>query len=264
MPESLQQKVDRMTPGMEVTVTFGGRSHPCTVTGETWIVNEFLYVGDDAVRCEGIMNRKITAIDMPDPEPPYSEGDAVLIGTGTRAGHTATVTGRMVWCDDHEAWEVEVRFGSVLDKYVPDRLTLVPPEPAPFQPGDIVRYARGMKGHERSFLDARREVVECRPNEAGGGGWRVDYTYVDEALDRTMSWAAGASGWDWADTLERVPEPAEPDYPAILVTYTGGDERIRERMSWGFGGQEWDHWLTDPDVATVQALRPAEYLRGGA
>jgi len=269
MPESLQQKVDRMTAGMEVTVTFGGEwpgtcIGPLTLGGndlELWLK----VTGNTVRHGDGRVDNSVTAIDMPDPECPYEMGARVLVdGGGTPAGFQATVTGRMGWCDDHEAWEVEVRFGSVLDKYVPDRLTLVPPEPAPFQPGDKVRYARGMTGHQRSFLDARREVVECRPNEAGGGGWRVDYTYVDEALDRTMSWAAGASGWDLADTLERVPEPAEPDCPAILVTGVDGISNALTRDVLGrYAALPLSDWLTSSHVATVQALRPAEYLRGG-
>lgn len=187
MPESLQQKVDRMTAGMEVTVTFGGGNPGICAGPLVSQTGKSLYVVKRQVRCYvGRVNPEITAIDMPDPSCPYGDGDAVLIGAGTRAGRTATVTGRMVWCDDHEAWEVEVRFEGGLDKYVPENLTLV------------------------------------------------------------------------------SPYPAEPDCPAILVTGVDGISNALTRDVLGrYAALPLSDWLTSSHIATVQALRPAEYLRGG-
>jgi len=257
MPESLQQKVDRMTAGMEVTVAFGG-TRPGTVTGPVTSEGGVLFVVGRPVRFnDGRVNPFITAIDMPDPACPYSDGDAVLIVTGTRAGMTANVTGRMVWCDDHEAWEVEVRFEGGLDQYVPEDLTLVPPDPAPFKPGDKVRWnaeTRALNGGDEN----RQTVDSCEQRQ---GQWRVNYAH------RTQ-------GWDWAHDLELVPVP---DCPAILVTYTSGNRKQPEVQArrqtldgtvyYGHSTLGWwvdHHESTEYGVAAVQALHPTEYLRGGA
>jgi hypothetical protein len=65
--------------------------------------------------------------------------------------------------------------------------------------------------------------------------------------------------------VERVvpPEPAEPDCPAILVTYTDGGVSAFGGVKGQYAGVKIGTWLTRAGIATVQALRPAEYLRGG-
>jgi len=187
MPESLQQKVDRMTAGMEVTVTFGDRAHPCTVRGETWMaVDGYLYVGDDAIRvANGKVNPRITSIDMPEPECPYSEGDRLL----SASLHEFTATGSMVWCEECGTWDVE--------------------------------------------------------------GKNAGEPYTARALKAPVTLVALV--------------PAESDRPAILVTYTDGSVEAKKRGEHGknYGGLSLNWWLTSSGVATVQALRPAEYLRGG-
>jgi len=203
MSETLQQKVDRMTPGMDVTVVVDGRSRGTyTVTGRAappeW-TEGVLFVGGTCVRMYGgKVNPVITDITMLDPECPYSKGDRVLATRGPEGGTTGTATGRMAWCEDHVRWEVEVE----------------------------------------GFLDC---------------------VYAAEAL-----------------TLA-TPEPAEPDCPAILVTYTDGNfkqpevqaRRVTTDGTVYYGHSTLGWWTHDPEsteygVATVQALRPAEYLRGGA
>ena len=177
MPEPLQQKVDRMTAGMEVTVTFGG-TRPGTVTGPVTSEGGVLFVVGRPVRFnDGRVNPFITAIDMPDPECPFTGGERVQ-----GKGEAFTATGCMTWCEECGEWEVE---GLLL-----------------------------------------------------GGG---THGYVGP--------------------VERVvpPEPAEPDCPAILVTYPSGKTFVVSEFTF----YSLSSWITSPDVATVQALRPAEYLRGG-
>lgn len=99
-------------------------------------------------------------------------------------------------------------------------------------------------------------------------------TAADDAADdaHTERWQeARARGRETTQPTLVPPEPAEPDCPAILVTYTDGGSPVLLRRTWdgkwgrdynGYqGGDTWTALLND--VATVQALRPAEYLRGG-
>lgn len=180
MPESLQQKVDRMTAGMEVTVTFGG-GEPGTCTGplnQPYAGLTLTLVGRYVRFADGSPNHRITAIDMPDPECPFEIGARVRV-----AGHGwVYIVAGWDYYDAWKAWFVRAEVESERESHGlwrPDELTLVPPE------------------------------------------------------------------------------PAEPDCPAILVTYTDGVVMVK------YNDMSLDWWLTRPDVATVQALRPAEYLRGG-
>lgn len=239
MPESLQQKVDRMTAGMEVTVTFrDGREW--TVVGEVCALTSAslsLAVGRDAVRySDGEVGPYVTAIDMPDPECPYSKGDRLLSCSGV--GFTAT--GRMVWCETCKTWDVE---GKNADEPYTARalkapVTLVPPEPA--------------EHDHKGFSEEK--CVRC--------GWVMGRAPLNCMNDDTPH-VFPSQQQRASDRCERV-EPAEPDCPAILVTYTDGTTTYVAPLSRGMYGQyPLDDWLTRPDVATVQALRPAEYLRGG-
>lgn len=187
MPESLQQKVDRMTAGMEVTVTFGG-DYPGTVTGPVTLgtYTRQLSVAGRMVRFHhGGFTADVTSIDMPDPECPYSEGDRLL----SASLHEFTATGCMVWCEECETWDVE--------------------------------------------------------------GKNAGEPYTARALKAPVTLVALV--------------PAESDRPAILVTYTDGSVEAKKRGEHGknYGGLSLNWWLTSSGVATVQALRPAEYLRGG-
>ena len=47
------------------------------------------------------------------------------------------------------------------------------------------------------------------------------------------------------------------------MTYTDGEVFAFGGVKGKYAGVKIGTWLTSPDVATVQALRPAEYLRGG-
>ena len=187
MPESLQQKVDRMTAGTEVTVTFGG-DYPGTVSGPVRLgvyPGQLRVVGQFVRGADHQPPPDITAIDMPDPEPPFEMG-ARVVGVGDGSKRVWTVTD-WLFDDAFEAWMVRLADGNIRGLSDPDELTLAPPE------------------------------------------------------------------------------PAEPDPPAILVTYTGGYQEVAAaNRHGGLGRYPLAVWLGKSDVATVQALRPAEYLRGGA
>lgn len=49
----------------------------------------------------------------------------------------------------------------------------------------------------------------------------------------------------------------------VTVTYTDGKFCAYGRLDGLYAAISLKRWLTRPDIATVQALRPAEYLRGG-
>lgn len=251
MPESLQQKVDRMTAGMEVTVTFGG-DRPCIVTGPTrgayepphpdWKV---LVVGMNTVRySNGKADPWITAIDMPDPEPPFEMGARVTHRDDP--SEVLTVTG-FGWVGCRGRWEVEATSPTFprMRSCPADELTLVPPVPAepPLAKGDRV--------HLRGVPNAPGTVIDLTDVSVG-----------------VTTFVGGFSWWprDAVVRLSATSEPAEPDCPAILVTYTDGSVEAKKRGEHGknYGGVSLNWWLTSSGVATVQALRPAEYLRGGA
>ena len=161
------------------------------------------------------------------------------------SGFDFTVTGRMIWCESCGAWDVEGEDGPGTERALRAPVTLVPPEPAPFQPGDKVRWNADTRA-ENGGGTHERAVDYC---ERRRGEWMVYY-----AGDRTK-------GWDLTSSLELV--PAEPDCPAILVTYTDGGVSAFGGVKGQYAGVKIGTWLRRPDVATVQALRPAEYLRGG-
>lgn len=238
MPESLQQMVDRMTAGMEVTVTFGnvvlpnGRtSEPFAIRGEVWNNMGILNVGPAPVRYgHGGYNHRITAIDMPDPECPFEMGARVV---SLQTGNQYIVDG-WEWSDGLGCWAVKVPSGNRIE---PGYLRLAPPEPA--------------EHDHKGFSEEK--CVRC--------GWVMGRAPLNCMNDNTPH-VFPSQQQKASDRCERV-EPAEPDCPAILVTYTDGKFCAYGRLDGLYAAISLKRWLTRPDIATVQALRPAEYLRGG-
>jgi len=238
MPESLQQKVDRMTAGMEVTVTFNG-TRPGTVTGPvTSDVMGVLFVVGRPVRFnDGRVNPFITAIDMPDPECPFEIGARVRV-----AGHGwVYIVAGWDYYDAWKAWFVRAEVESERESHGlwrPDELTLVPPEPA--------------EHDHKGFSEEK--CVRC--------GWIMGRAPLNCMNDDTPH-VFPSQQQRASDRCERV-EPAEPDCPAILVTGVDGISNALTRDVLGrYAALPLSDWLESSHVATVQALRPAEYLRGG-